>query len=194
MNDQKRMPTQDHNNSQEEIRLSTMTDRHLNHLIELAKDPDLAYLMGWEIASDNTDVFTDSISSYAFAYSRQSQPIVFGIFLDLQALPIGYVVLKGLNKKLHTCEIGIAILDKTQRHKGYGTLASSKLITYAFDELNMQRIGAAILLSNKASIAMFSKLGFTTVDTLYESWPMPSGELADMVLMEITHNQYTLRV
>ncbi|NEP06913.1 MAG: GNAT family N-acetyltransferase, partial [Okeania sp. SIO4D6] len=95
-----------------------------------------------------TEEFIETISSYAFPYSQKSQPLPFGIYLDLENFPIGYVVLKGLNMDLFTAEIGIAILDEKYRNKGYGTLALKRLIIYAFQELYIQTIGAAILLSN----------------------------------------------
>ena len=81
---------------------------------------------------------------------------------------------------LFTAEIGIAILDKKYRNKGYGTLALKRLIIYAFQELYIQTIGAAILLSNKASINMFKNLGFVVTEIMYKSWPMPNGDLADV--------------
>ncbi len=87
---------------------------------------------------------------------------------------------------LLTTEIGIAILDKKYRNQGYGTLALKRLIIYAFEELYIQTIGAVVLLSNKRSINIFKNLGFVVREIMYKSWPMPNGELADMVLMELT--------
>ncbi|NER01583.1 MAG: GNAT family N-acetyltransferase [Okeania sp. SIO3C4] len=114
-----------------------------------------------------------------------------GIYLEPECLPIGYVVLKGLNMDLLTAEIGIAILDKKYRNKGYGTLALKRLIIYGFEELHIQTIGAVILVSNNRSINMFKKLGFVVREIMYKSWPMPNGELADMVLMELTNDSIT---
>ncbi|NEP57086.1 MAG: GNAT family N-acetyltransferase [Symploca sp. SIO2G7] len=170
------------------IFLASLDTSHIKHLIKLAQDPGLPDLVGWDtfFELDDTEQFIQAISLYAFPYSRQSQPIVFGIYLKPEGLPIGYVVLKGLNKDLLTTEIGIAILDKEYRSKGYGKLALKGLIIYAFEELNIQKIGAVILLSNKRSINLFKNLGFVVTETMYKSWPMPNGELADMVLMELT--------
>lgn len=62
--------------------------------------------------------------------------------------------------ELLTTEIGIAILDKKYRNKGYGTLALKRLISYTFDELQIKTIGSVILSSNKKSIKMCNNLGF----------------------------------
>lgn len=82
-----------------------------------------------------------------------------------------------------------SVLDKRYRNKGYGKLALKRLIIYAFDELNIQTIGSVILLSNKSSINMFKNLGFVVRETMYKSWAMPNGKLADMVLMELKNQE-----
>ncbi|GGA16762.1 hypothetical protein CYANOKiyG1_30880 [Okeania sp. KiyG1] len=92
---------------------------------------------------------------------------------------------------LLTAEIGIAILDEKYRNKGYGPLAFKRLIIYAFQELNIQTIGGVILLSNNRSINMFKNLGFVVREIMYKSWPMPNGDLADMVLMELKNDSIT---
>lgn len=86
---------------------------------------------------------------------------------------------------LLTAEIGIAILDKKYRNKGYGKLGLKRLINYAFDELHIQTIGSVILLSNNRSMNMFKNIGFVVREIMYKSWPMPNGDLVDMVLMEL---------
>ncbi len=182
---------QEHRATETKIFLASMENSHIKHLIKLAQDPSLIDLVGWDtfFETDETEQFIEAISSYAFPYSRKSQPIVFGIYLDTSDLPIGYVVLKGLNMDLLTTEIGIAILDKRYRNKGYGKLALKRLIIYAFDELNIQTIGSVILLSNKSSISMCKNLGFVVRETMYKSWAMPNGKLADMVLMELKNQE-----
>ncbi|WP_287273770.1 MULTISPECIES: hypothetical protein [unclassified Okeania] len=38
---------------------------------------------------------------------------------------------------------------------------------------------------------MFKNLGFVVREIMYKSWPMPNGELADMVLMELKNDSIT---
>ncbi|MEO1373871.1 MAG: hypothetical protein AAFW70_06040 [Cyanobacteria bacterium J06635_10] len=61
-----------------------MEDSHIKHLIKLAQDPSLPDLVGWNtfFELDETEQFIEAISSYAFPYSRKSQPLVFGVYLD----------------------------------------------------------------------------------------------------------------
>ena len=167
--------------------LALMEDSHIRNLIKLARDPSLIDLMGWDtfFELDATEEFIEGISLFAFSYSRKSQPIVFGVYLDVEELPVGYAILKGLNTELRTAEFGIAILDKKYRNQGYGKLASSLLIHYAFNELGLQIIAAAVLVSNKRSLHMFERLGFAIRETWYRSWLLPNGDMADMLWMEL---------
>ncbi|EDN71720.1 acetyltransferase, GNAT family [Beggiatoa sp. SS] len=144
--------------------------------------------MGWNtfFEEDDTEGFIESVSNFALPYSRKSSPIMFGIYLESREFPIGYVALKGLNRDLLTAEIAVAILDKQFSGKGYGRLALKRMITYAFHELQIKTIAAAILVSNKMSTNMVKKLGFIVKEIMYNSWSMPNGELADMLWMEVT--------
>ena len=170
------------------IFLERMDDSHIQGLIRLAQDPSLAPLVGWDtfFELDAIEEFIKAISLFAFPYSRDSQPIVLGIYLDVEDLPIGYVVLKGINMELHTAEFGIAILDKRYRGQGYGWLASDLFIDYAFSELGFKVIAAAVLTSNRKSLNMFERLGFTTRETWHYFWPLPNGNKVDMLWMELT--------
>ena len=167
--------------------LTSIDQDHIKHLINLAQDSSLIDLMGWDTFFDpnNTEEFIEAISCYVLPYSRPSQPLIFGVYLDLESFPIGSVVLKGLNMELLTSEIAVAILDQKYRNKGYGRLALKRLITYAFDELHIQIIAASILSSNQRSINRVRKLGFVVREIMYKSWQMPNGDLADMLWMEL---------
>jgi len=172
---------------------SAMEDNHIKHLIQLAQDPSLIDLLGWDtfFELDDTEEFIQAISVYTLSYSRESQPLLCGVYLEPEELPIGYVVLKGFNLDLLTAEIAVAILDKRYRNKGYGKLALNRLISYGFNELQIQTIAATILLLNHKSTNMVKNLGFVVREIMYNSWPMPDGKLVDMQWMEVTRETWT---
>lgn len=174
------------------IFLTPMSDRHIQHLILLARDPSLIDQMGWNtfFELEDTEKFIQDISAFVLPYSQLSQPLVLGIYLDLTSLPIGYAVLKGLNMTLLTAEIGVAILDRKHRNGGYGRLALQRMVKYAFSDLNLQKIGATILLSNTSSINMCKKTGFVVKEIMTDSWSMPNGDITDMVWMEVTQETW----
>ncbi|MBE9067416.1 GNAT family N-acetyltransferase [Leptolyngbya cf. ectocarpi LEGE 11479] len=166
--------------------MAALKDAHIQHLIRLAQDPMLTDLMGWDtcFAEHETAAFIEAISLFAFPYSRTSEPVVFGIYVKSQTCPIGYVVLKGLNTDLCTAEVGIAILDRQYWHQGIGREALRLIMDYGVNKLQLHTLAAAALATNKRSIQLFQKLGFKVRETWYRSWPMPNGDLADMLWLE----------
>ncbi len=179
---------QEYKKTKQKVFLASLEDIQIKHLIGLAQDPSLMELMDWRglFELDETEKFIQAISSYGCPCSRTSQILLLGIYLELERLPIGYVVLKGFNMDLLTAEVGIAILDQKYRNRGYGTIALNQIIIYGFDELRIQTIVAAIFPSNKSSLNLFKKLGFIVRETMYKSYSMANGELVDMLWMELT--------
>ena len=177
---------QEHKATKSKIILTQMDENEIRHLIKLAQNPSLVDLMGWDTYFEVNDIneFIEAISENALPFSQQSKPIIFGIFLDVETLPIGYGVLKGLNKDLLTMETGVAILDNKYR-QGYGKLALARMMVYAFNELKIQSINATILASNTPSINMCKNLGFVIKKVMHNSWNMPNGDLVDMLWMEL---------
>ena len=180
---------QKHNATGTKIFLVSMEDEHIRHLMKLARDPNLIDLMGWYpfFEPHETEQFIEALSCFALPYSRKSQPLLFGIYLELENFPIGYSVLKGLNMDLLTAEVGIAVLEQKYRNRGYGRLGLQRVVNYAFDELQLKTIGAAILASNISSINMCKRTGFVEREMMRNSWEMPNGDLADMMWMELKH-------
>ncbi|MDJ1170849.1 GNAT family N-acetyltransferase [Roseofilum sp. BLCC_M154] len=179
---------QEHKATQLKIFLLPLNESHIQHLIRLAQEKDLVNLMGWDtfFEIEDTAGFITAISEYALPDSIASDPIVLGIYLDRDAKPIGYAVLKGLNEQLKTAEVGVAVLDRKYRNKGYGRLGLNRILAYAFQELGMTRIWATILPSNHYSVNMVKKSGFSVKELMPNSWTLPNGELVDMVWMEVT--------
>ncbi|MCV6636933.1 GNAT family N-acetyltransferase [Candidatus Albibeggiatoa sp. nov. NOAA] len=174
--------------------LGLMSDEHHKHLIKLAQNPQLSDSMGWDTFFKDDDIkgFLSAISEHALPYSQVSQAVIFGIYPSSEALPVGYVVLKGFNPDLQTAEIGIAILD--QKFKGLGRLAAGLMIEYGFAKLQLNTIAATILCSNQNSINTSKKLGFETKSILYQSWTLPSGELTDMVWQELNSTTWNKQI
>jgi len=169
------------------VHLLCLERKDITHLIKLAKNNDLVNHLGWDPYFEEHEInrFIDAISEHTLHFSKKSKPIIFGIFPNSSKLPVGYTVIKGINEQLLSAEIGVAILDKNIKNKGYGPLSLRKLIDYAFQELNLKKLEATILASNKASINMVKKAGFVERKFMPKSWKMPNEELVDMIWFEL---------
>ena len=77
-------------------------------------------------------------------------------------------------------------MDKDYRGKGLGTKALKLAAEYAFGELEIAHLVLTVFPENTAAIRSYEKVGFKQTDILKESWEMPDGSFADMVVMELT--------
>lgn len=82
---------------------------------------------------------------------------------------IGDIYLKQVNHDKHTCEIGIHLINDCYKNKGYGTNAIKLLLSYAFNELKMEKVFANSLVANTRSQRVLAKAGFvlTKRDEVY---------------------------
>lgn len=73
---------------------------------------------------------------------------------------VGYVVLYDIYWNLQTALVGIAIGNRVDRGKGYGRDGMELILRYAFDELNLYRVGLSVLERNHEARQLYSGVGF----------------------------------
>ena len=168
------------------IHLSPIEDEHIQHYMSLSDDPELIATMGWKPFRPNEkDRFIDFCNVLTLPNLKDSESIVFSIISTINGKPIGYVSIKGIDKVEGRAEVGIAIMDKEYRGKGYGTEALKQAVDYAFNELGLTSLGLTAFPSNRIAIQAYKKVGFQETELLENSWLLPSGEYTDMLLMEL---------
>ena len=100
---------------------------------------------------------------------------------------LGFIDLFDFNPKNKRAGIGIVILEKASRGKGVGTESVSLLVEYAFSHLDLHQVYANISEDNKASIKLFSNLGFKKVG-VKEDWNLISGTFKSEILYQKLNN------
>ena len=154
--------------------------------MSLSDEPELITTMGWKPFRPNEkNRFIDFCKVLTLPNLKDSESIVFSIINTINDKPIGYVSIKGIDKVKGRAEIGIAIMDTKYRGKGYGTEALRQAVNYAFNELSLTLLGLTVFPSNQRAIKAYGKTGFSKTEILRNSWLLPSGEYADMLLMEL---------
>lgn len=86
-------------------------------------------------------------------------------------------------------EAGIAIGDKTQWGKGFGTDALRALIGFGFRDLNLHRIMLRVFDDNARAIRSYEKVGFKTEGRLRED-EFRNGRYRDTVIMAILRSEW----
>ncbi len=100
---------------------------------------------------------------------------------------IGHVGLYKIDQIAKKTELGILIADDNSRGKGFGTLITSTMVKFAFEELNMHKVTVEVLLGNIPSMKMFKKCGFNIEGCLRDD-VYKNGQYYDVLCMSVYNN------
>ena len=166
--------------------LSDLNEDHINRYMSLSADPELIATMEWKpFLSGEKDRFLQTAEVLSVPYCKNGKAVTFCITSTIDKKAIGYISIKGINVAESCAEIGIAIMDKEYRGKGYGTEALRKAVDYAHNELGLTLLGLTVFPANQKAIRAYEKVGFKKKELLEDSWLLPNGEYTDMWLMEL---------
>jgi len=157
--------------------------------MSLSDDPELITTMGWRPFGPNErERFIEFSKVLTLPNLITNKAIVSSIISAADNKAIGYVSIKGISERESHAEIGIAIMEREYRGQGYGTDALKQAVDYAFNKLGLNMLGLTVFPSNKRAIRAYEKAGFRKTQVLKDSWLLPSGEYADMWLMELSRD------
>jgi RimJ/RimL family protein N-acetyltransferase len=91
---------------------------------------------------------------------ESSDEIFFAIRTLESDLVIGFIGLFELFKQHGDTLVAIALGERDYWGKGYGTDAMKIMLRYAFDELNLRRVGLIVFEYNPRAIRSYEKAGF----------------------------------
>ena len=116
--------------------------------------------------------------------------IVFAI--DVEGTLIGTVSLHDINWTSRHGTLTIAIYRSDYRGRGIGTEATSLILDYAFDLLNLHRVKLEVYEYNKTALHIYEKLGFVK-EGVWRSQRYLRGKYYDVVLMGILKDEWYKR-
>jgi len=102
---------------------------------------------------------------------------------------LGLVELDGIIWQHGTSSLSIAIGEKGERGKGYGTEAMALILDFAFRELNLHRVFLTVFSYNTAAIALYEKLGFYR-EGAHREHLQRDGQRYDMLLYGILRQEW----
>ncbi|MCB0204635.1 MAG: GNAT family N-acetyltransferase [Caldilineae bacterium] len=92
---------------------------------------------------------------------KREDAFLFAVRLTETDELIGWIELDGVLWNGSSTMLGIAFGDRAYWDRGYGTEAMELALHFAFDELNLHRVGLNVYGYNERAIALYKKLGFT---------------------------------
>lgn len=127
-------------------------------------DDEIAFMSG----SDEELPTPEDIAEALAAWTRPDRQDlhVFSILLKDSEDPIGYLQVANIDPQRQGCDLGILIGEKPYWGRGLGQEALRAAISYCFDDLALNRIGAEIYAINPRSIRLFEACGFRREGTV----------------------------
>lgn len=114
---------------------------------------------------------------------------VFGIELKGDKKLIGLTFLKNINFIHSKAEFALFIGDKNERGKGYSKEATLQTLSFAFNQLGLNRVYLFVQFNNKAAIKLYEKTGFQIEGELRSSL-FKNGKFINETLMGIIKEDY----
>lgn len=141
------------------IRISKMTKAQMHEFFkEFTYDPAT-----FAEQSELTPYVYDQQSVDAYYERHKAQGKLHFAILRADAV-IGDLYLKHIDYDKRTCELGIHMVNDRVKNKGYGTKSIQLLLSYAFTELEMEKVFADCLITNPRSQRALIKAGFRVMN------------------------------
>jgi len=103
--------------------------------------------------------------------------------------PIGTIGLHGIDWENGSAEFGIAIGEKDEWGKGYGTDATNAICDFGFGELRLERIALSVYAGNERGRRAYEKAGFTLEGTMRHAH-FTRGRHEDVHLMSLLRDEW----
>lgn len=124
----------------------------------------------------------DSVREYVKRMNESPNDFLFGIFND-ELGHIGNIKIGNINQLHRFGDIGLLIGERSARGRGFGVEAIRQATSYAFEELNLNKLIAGMYACNVASYKAFLKAGYRQVGYYEKHW-FCKGAYVDGFLME----------
>lgn len=97
------------------------------------------------------------------------------VICTMQGEPAGFIDIFDFDPKNRRAALGIIIINKKHRNKGYGTEALELVCKYCFTHLGLHQVYANVGDNNTSSKVLFEKAGFRLAATK-KDWNLVNGE------------------
>jgi RimJ/RimL family protein N-acetyltransferase len=113
----------------------------------------------------------------------------FAIHEEGKEEPIGVIGLMKLSEANASADLSIIVGEAKDRDRGLGTEAIRVILSYAFKNLGLNRVGLSVFEFNEAAISTYEKLGFQREGRI-QGAVRRDGEYHDAILMRILASEW----
>lgn len=168
------------------LRLRALREKDAPVLLSIFSNPHTMKYYGSEQMSGLEEI-EGLLMSFKKGF-EQKQAIRFGIEVRERGELIGTCGFHNWAKRVNRIEMGYE-LTQTEEGKGYMTEALSAIIPFAFQQLDMNRIGALIHPNNAPSRKLITKLGFQQ-EGLLRDYVLAGGEYMNLIMYSLLKSEW----
>ncbi len=163
-----------------------------------ARDEDGAVMAGWSedagyVRALDTDYARPrperDFSPESYSQAAGPNSIEFRLRTLDDGRLIGFVALHTIEWNNRAALLAIGIGDADYRGKGYGRDALRLILRYAFDELNLERIGLDVIANNAGAIRAYERAGFRHEGAMRRA-VLRDGQAYDRLIMGILREEW----
>jgi RimJ/RimL family protein N-acetyltransferase len=133
-----------------------------------------------------------SVKSIKEYFERQNSGFNFMIHTQTDDKVIGFIGLDGIDWIARDCWVGIAIGERSYWGKGYGTDAMNLILSFAFRQLNLNRVSLSVFEYNPRGIRSYEKCGFSHEGRI-RGFIHREGKRWDLLFMGILRKEWEAR-
>ena len=148
-------------------------------------DPEVSLPLGDELY----ELLTREAHLAHIEQIQRDQHKVFSIVDCASQQAIGRCVLVNIVPVDRRAMMGIFIGEKQFWGQGYGTEATSLLLDYAFNALNLNSVQLGVFVFNQRAIACYKKVGFKEIG-IRRQFRIIAGQKYDMLFMDILAEEF----
>ncbi|MFS1513744.1 GNAT family protein [Chengkuizengella sp. SCS-71B] len=139
----------------EKLKLTSIRETDISHILKWYENADFLNLFTAEAAfpkqASEIKKWIDSTDSNEYRFAVR--------LIDSDQI-IGVIEIDGILWNHRTAWLSMAIGDKQNWSKGFGTEMLTLALRYAFSELNLYRLQLTVFSYNERAITLYEKLGF----------------------------------
>ncbi|MFC4560158.1 GNAT family N-acetyltransferase [Virgibacillus kekensis] len=173
----------------ERLWLVKITDEHTQRYFDIMSNDDVTRYYGMN-SLESIEEAERLIKSFRVTFENR-RGARWGLVWKDTGEFIGTVGLNNLNLRSKKAEVGFE-LHPDYWQKGITTEAVKAVLRYAFEELNLYRMGAVTFPQNKASITLLERIGFQK-EGLLRGYLYQNDRSHDVLIFSLLSTEYAER-
>lgn len=173
------------------VRLTPMKRSHINSLLEISKDEDIwVYFLEKGNGLKNLTAYIDN----TIKKRKEKKEYAFIVFDKLKNQFVGTTRFYEYSSELKTIKLGHTWYGKEFRGTGINKNCKYLLFQFAFEKLEVERVGFGAYIDNTISVAAMKSVGCQKEGVLKNMFPAINGNgRTDAILMSILKNDWLER-